>query len=192
MEYSPGNAIPYISRVDAGTVEAVRQLGVEVASSGDLVQRFEAMWSREALQTHRAASRAALPDQGSGVRPRRNGAAGPGAADGDRRPAADGRLVQRGRPDQPTRRRSSRRRRTPAIRTTCRTPAIPAHRRRRGGPAGLVGQAAEPRRGLCRYHLGRVYSSARPGPIRQSVRRRARQGRDAAVALVKDAVGGRP
>jgi Xaa-Pro aminopeptidase len=56
MEYSPGNAIPYISRVDAGTVESVRQLGVEVASSGDLVQRFEAVWSDEALQTHRSAS----------------------------------------------------------------------------------------------------------------------------------------
>jgi Xaa-Pro aminopeptidase len=56
MEYSPGNAIPYISRVDAGTVEAVRQLGTEVVSSGDLVQRFEAVWTDEALQTHRAAS----------------------------------------------------------------------------------------------------------------------------------------
>jgi Xaa-Pro dipeptidase len=56
MEYSPGNAIPYISRVDAGTVEAVRQLGVEVVSSGDLVQRFEAIWTAAQLQTHRAAS----------------------------------------------------------------------------------------------------------------------------------------
>src|SRR5260221_1287204 len=56
MEYSPGNNIPYISGVDAGMVEAVRQLGVDVASSGDLVQRFEAVWSDEALQTHRAAS----------------------------------------------------------------------------------------------------------------------------------------
>ena len=56
MEYSPANAIPYISRVDAGTVEAVRQCGVEVVSSGDLVQRFEAIWSDEALATHRAAS----------------------------------------------------------------------------------------------------------------------------------------
>src|SRR5215217_9371970 len=56
MEYSPGNNIPYISRVDAGTVEAVRRLGVDVSSSGDLVQRFEAIWSDEALQTHRAAS----------------------------------------------------------------------------------------------------------------------------------------
>lgn len=56
MEYSPGNAIPYISRVDAGTVEAVRELGVEVVSSGDLVQRFEAVWTADALATHQAAS----------------------------------------------------------------------------------------------------------------------------------------
>ena len=56
MEYSPGNNIPYISRVDAGTVEAVRQLGIEVVSSGDLVQRFEAIWSDAALATHRAAA----------------------------------------------------------------------------------------------------------------------------------------
>jgi Xaa-Pro aminopeptidase len=56
MEYSPGNAIPYISRVDAGTVESVRQLGIEVASSGDLVQRFEAVWTDEVLATHQSAS----------------------------------------------------------------------------------------------------------------------------------------
>jgi Xaa-Pro aminopeptidase len=56
MEYSPGNNIPYISRVDAGTVEVVRQLGTDVVSSGDLVQRFEAIWSDEALKTHQAAS----------------------------------------------------------------------------------------------------------------------------------------
>ncbi len=56
MEYSPGNAIPYISRVDAGTVEAVRGLDVDVVSSGDLVQRFEAIWTPAALETHRAAA----------------------------------------------------------------------------------------------------------------------------------------
>ena len=56
MEYSPRNAIPYVSRVDAGTVEVVRDLGIEVVSSGDLVQRFEAVWSDAALETHRAAS----------------------------------------------------------------------------------------------------------------------------------------
>jgi Xaa-Pro dipeptidase len=56
MEYSPGCAIPYVSRVDAGTVEAVRSLGVNVVSSGDLVQAFESVWTTEQLASHRAAS----------------------------------------------------------------------------------------------------------------------------------------
>ncbi len=56
MEFSPLAAIPYISRVDAGTVDAVRALGVDVVSSGDLVQRFEAVWDDAALETHRDAS----------------------------------------------------------------------------------------------------------------------------------------
>jgi Xaa-Pro aminopeptidase len=56
MEYSAGNNIPYLSRVDAGTIEAVRELGVDVGSSGDLVQRFEAVWSDAVYQTHVAAS----------------------------------------------------------------------------------------------------------------------------------------
>lgn len=56
MEYSPGNAIPYVSRVDAGTIETVRECGVTVVSSGDLAQRFEAIWTAEALETHLAAS----------------------------------------------------------------------------------------------------------------------------------------
>jgi Xaa-Pro aminopeptidase len=56
MEYSPGNNIPYLSRVDAGTVETIKELGVEIGSSGDLVQRFEAIWSDEAYKTHVAAS----------------------------------------------------------------------------------------------------------------------------------------
>ena len=56
MEYSPGNNIPYLSRVDAGTIEAIRELDVEVGSSGDLVQRFEAIWTDAAYQTHMAAS----------------------------------------------------------------------------------------------------------------------------------------
>jgi len=58
MEYSPDCAIPYLSRVDAGTAEAVRRRGVEIVSSGDLVQRFEAIWTPAQLETHRAASAA--------------------------------------------------------------------------------------------------------------------------------------
>ena len=58
MEYSPGCAIPYVSRVDAGTVDAIRALGVDVRSSGDLIQRFEAVWSTDALASHEAAAAA--------------------------------------------------------------------------------------------------------------------------------------
>src|SRR5919204_399887 len=56
MEYSPGCAIPYIARVDAGTIELVRQCGVEVVSSGDLVQRFSTTWNEAAVASHRSAS----------------------------------------------------------------------------------------------------------------------------------------
>jgi Xaa-Pro aminopeptidase len=58
MEYSPSCAIPYLSRVDAGTAEAVRARGVEIQSSGDLVQQFEARWTPPQLASHRAASEA--------------------------------------------------------------------------------------------------------------------------------------
>jgi Xaa-Pro aminopeptidase len=56
MEYSPECAIPYISRVDAGTAELVRSFGVELVSSGDLVQRFSTVWDGRAVATHREAS----------------------------------------------------------------------------------------------------------------------------------------
>ncbi len=44
MEYSPNCAIPYVSNVDAGTVELVRSAGVQVVTSADLVAAFEAVW----------------------------------------------------------------------------------------------------------------------------------------------------
>src|SRR6058998_619231 len=56
MEYSPRCAIPYVSRIDAGTIELVRQTGVDVVSSGDLIQRFAATWDARAMATHRQAS----------------------------------------------------------------------------------------------------------------------------------------
>ncbi len=57
MEYSPQNAIPYISRVDAGTIELIRSLGVEVMSSADISQRFVAELSAEQIETHREVGR---------------------------------------------------------------------------------------------------------------------------------------
>ncbi|MFL6466859.1 MAG: hypothetical protein ACJ72Z_02765 [Pyrinomonadaceae bacterium] len=56
MEYSPNNDIPYISRVDAGTIEMVRALGVDVVTSADLVQQFEAVWTPEQLAMHTEAA----------------------------------------------------------------------------------------------------------------------------------------
>ena len=56
MEYSPGGAIPYLARVDAGTIDGIRAAGVAVVSSGDLVQRFEASWDAAAVESHRTAS----------------------------------------------------------------------------------------------------------------------------------------
>ena len=57
MEYSPGAAIPYVGRVDAGTVEMVSAAGVEVVSSADLVQIFESRWTAEQKALHDRAAR---------------------------------------------------------------------------------------------------------------------------------------
>ena len=56
MQYSPMNAVPYISRVDAGTIELIRGFGIEIVSSADLVQRFEAVWDDRQLASHRHAA----------------------------------------------------------------------------------------------------------------------------------------
>ena len=57
MQYSPQCAIPYVSMVDAGTLELVRGTGVDVVSSAELIQAFEARWSAEALESHLEAGR---------------------------------------------------------------------------------------------------------------------------------------
>jgi Xaa-Pro aminopeptidase len=55
MQYSPRNAIPYVSMVDAGTIELVRSVGPKIFSSADLVQKYEACWTEEQLASHLAA-----------------------------------------------------------------------------------------------------------------------------------------
>lgn len=52
MEYSPQNELPRVSRVDAGTVELVRSLGVEVVSSADLMQAATHRWTPEQFADH--------------------------------------------------------------------------------------------------------------------------------------------
>ena len=56
MEYSPMNDIPYLSRVDAGTIELLRSMGVEPVTSAELVQRFEAVFSPAQYEMHVEAS----------------------------------------------------------------------------------------------------------------------------------------
>ncbi len=57
MQYSPQCAVPYVAMVDAGTVELVRSLGVEVAGSAELIQYFEARWTLAGLESHLEAGR---------------------------------------------------------------------------------------------------------------------------------------
>ncbi len=57
MQYSPNCAVPYVSMVDGGTIELVRGLGVDVATSANLIQLFEARWTAEQLEMHLEAGR---------------------------------------------------------------------------------------------------------------------------------------
>jgi Xaa-Pro aminopeptidase len=57
MQYSPECSVPYVAMVDAGTVELVRSLGLEIVTSANLVQRFEARWSQKQLEMHLEAGR---------------------------------------------------------------------------------------------------------------------------------------
>ncbi|HEU4641230.1 MAG TPA: M24 family metallopeptidase [Gemmatimonadaceae bacterium] len=52
MEYSPGDAVPYLDRVPAGVLELVRNAGAQVVSSADLVTRFYAVWTPPHLESH--------------------------------------------------------------------------------------------------------------------------------------------
>jgi Xaa-Pro aminopeptidase len=56
MQYSPMNDIPYMSRVDAGTIELIRSFGCEIVTSAKLVQQFEAVWTPAQKESHIEAS----------------------------------------------------------------------------------------------------------------------------------------
>jgi Xaa-Pro dipeptidase len=58
MQYSPKASIPYVAMVDAGTIELVRGTGVRVVSSADLVQKYEACWTPQQLESHLMAGKA--------------------------------------------------------------------------------------------------------------------------------------
>jgi len=56
MEYSKGDAVPYLDRVPAGVIEMVRDAGATVVSSGELVTRFYAAWNAEHIASHERAA----------------------------------------------------------------------------------------------------------------------------------------
>ena len=58
MEYSPMNAIPYVSKVDAGMFEYLKTFGIEIKSSGDLISMFGAKWTKEQFEENKIAAQA--------------------------------------------------------------------------------------------------------------------------------------
>lgn len=56
MEYSPGDAVPYVDRVPAGVLELVRNSGATVTSSGELISRFYAVWTAPQRKSHERAA----------------------------------------------------------------------------------------------------------------------------------------
>jgi Xaa-Pro dipeptidase len=52
MEYSPRNCIPYVSKVDAGTMEVIKGFGVNVVSSADMLQQYTSVWDKEKWELH--------------------------------------------------------------------------------------------------------------------------------------------
>jgi Xaa-Pro aminopeptidase len=57
MEYSAGDAVPYLDRVPGGVLEMVRAAGAEIVSSGALVSRFYALWTDAQLASHKRAAK---------------------------------------------------------------------------------------------------------------------------------------
>jgi Xaa-Pro aminopeptidase len=56
MEYSPGDAVPYVDRVPGGVLDMVRAAGATVVTSGELVSRLFAVWTPAQLAEHRRAA----------------------------------------------------------------------------------------------------------------------------------------
>jgi Xaa-Pro dipeptidase len=57
MEYSPRNAIPYVSKVDGGTIDLIREFGITVVSSANLLQQYSSVLTPDQVETHLAAAR---------------------------------------------------------------------------------------------------------------------------------------
>ena len=156
MQYSPRNAIPYVSLVDAGTVEMVRAHGCAVVSSADLVQQFEACWSAEQYQSHLEAGRVIDRSRTGSLRACGRAGSRESESDGIRIAAVDSGEIPRAIRSSPTSRPSWPSVRTAATRTTSRRPRS----RRRFAKAicscSTFGESSASRQRLLRHHLGRL------------------------------------
>ena len=185
MQYSPMCAVPYVATVDAGTVELVRSLGVEVVTSAELIQIFEARWTPEQYESHMEAGRRVDKVRAAAfelIRERtRNGAALQEVEVKDfvRKGFADARLLTDSGPIVGCNANAS----NPHY---DRAPKSPTPSDRRLGAARYVGQARYSGRGLLRHHLDRLLR-------RQSDREMRRvfttvRTRDAAINRVTGAI----
>ena len=188
MEYSPGNNIPYISRVDAGTVE----VGAAISASTSCPRAIWSSGSRRSgpprrWPSHRAASDALYRIKDRAFALVRERLAAGRSTDRVRRAARDDRLVRR--------RRAGRRRYAERVGAgERRQPALPSDSRRITAPSvptrcccSTSGVSCEARRGVCRHHLGGLYRAGTVPDEYAHAFTAARDGRDAAIALVQSA-----
>jgi hypothetical protein len=139
MEYSPRGEVPYVSKVDAGTLERVREAGVEVVSSESLLQRLLA-WTPEDRLHHDRAVAGRRPGQGPRL-PARARPAQAWRAVTELEAQGSSQRRSTGRASSSTTRPSSPLGPTRATPTTSRTRALTAASRGDGGPRGTSGRA---------------------------------------------------
>ena len=180
MEYSPGNAIPYIARVDAGTVEAVRKRGVTRRLLGRPGAALRGRVEPGAARDAPGGLGGALPDQGPHVCRHRRARSARGATftEYDVQQWMAGWFREEGLVE---RRPAGRRRRwrTRATRTTCRSRARAASSAATISSCSICGASSTARRRVRRHHLGLSHRRGRPRRAGAGLcrdRRRPRRG----------------
>ena len=189
MEYSAGDAVPYLDRVPAGVLEMVRAAGAtEIVSSGELVTRFYASWSDAHLASHRRAAEtiATIAHDAfalAGERARRHRAGHRARAD-----AVDARAVRPRGPRRPITGRTSAPARTRRTRTTSRRPSV----RARSATATCCSSTCGPPSRTASTPTRRGWpTSATPSTRAQEIWTAMRDARDAAIRLVQSAASER-
>lgn len=191
MQYSPRNAIMYVSMVDAGTIEILRELGKTIVSSADLVSRFEAVLTPEQEKSHFEAQEKldAILEAGFREIGRRVRSAGTNEYDmvqWFQRAMGDAKLVWEHGPNVSVNAHSS---------DSHYEPTAQAHAPIRSGDFLLIDIWARPDRDATVFYditwTGVV--NREPTPREQAVFDVVRQARDAAIARIKEAfAAGKP